>query len=101
MKVARLCIPCVVLLAFAGCEHVRNVTADALLEKTHHWKEPKVASWTYMGSSDGRDYFHYVDLGIQEIYSIESGRISLPRRFPLTKARKEWLAMPWGPAAPR
>ncbi len=83
------------------CSAAQAITKDALLEKTHHWKEPKVAIWYYMGSSQGQDFFRYIDLGISETYSVESGQILLSRTFPLTKAQKQWIVMKWGPAGLR
>ncbi|HAB19860.1 MAG TPA: hypothetical protein DCE44_25930 [Verrucomicrobiales bacterium] len=87
------------MLSLAGCDHPQEIKKEALLEKTRHWKEPKVATWNYVGSKDGRDFFRFEDLGIDEMFSVESGQIPLPRSFPITKSRESWLVMPWGPAA--
>jgi hypothetical protein len=74
-----------------------QITQDALMEKTRHWKEPKVAIWYYIGSEDGRDFFLHYDLGVSEAYSVATGQIPLPKMFPHTKKRKDWIVMKWGP----
>ena len=75
------------------------ITRDALMEKTRHWKEPKVAIWYYIGSQNGRDFFQHYDLGISEVYSVTTGEISLPKTLPLSKKQKDWIVMKWGPLA--
>lgn len=87
------------LLSVVLCLAEQHISKEALLEKTRHWKEPKVAIWYYMGSSEGRDFFRYYDLGISETYSVESGQISLPKNFPFSKRQNQWIIMRWGPAA--
>jgi basic membrane lipoprotein Med (substrate-binding protein (PBP1-ABC) superfamily) len=83
----------------SACERTVAIDKNALLERTRHWKEPKVAIWYYTGSRDGRDYFRYHDLGISEVYSVRSGEIVLLGTFPQTDDRSKWIVMPWGPAA--
>lgn len=98
--ISRLILVCAFLLTLAGCAaRPQEIQKDALIEKTKHWKEPKAAIWYYTGSENDRDYFLYRDLGIEESYSVTSGEIDLTRTFPLTKERKTWVVMPWGPAA--
>jgi hypothetical protein len=76
-----------------------QITRDALMEKTRHWKEPKVAIWYYIGSQDGRDFFQHYDLGVSEVYSVATGQIPLPKTSPRTKKQKDWIVMKWGPFA--
>ncbi len=89
------------MLALDGCVSPKQITKIELIKTTRHWKEPKVAIWHYVGSKYGMDHFDYQDLGIHEIYSIESGQIYLPQTFPLTKDQRTWIVMPWGPSAIR
>ena len=83
---------------FAGCEQVKTVAKNELIEKAKTWKEPKVAIWYYAGSNDGFDYFKYMDLGIDETYRVSSkeGLISELNRIPLTNTHNKWVVMPWG-----
>jgi len=91
---------CVLLsVSIAGCDDPKQISKEALIEKTHHWKEPKVASWYYVGSKAGWDYFRYDDLGVSDLYCTQSGQIALPQTFPFTKDRRQWVVMKWGPAA--
>jgi hypothetical protein len=93
-------IVCMMLtLLLNACSHAEPIGKDALIEKTHHWKEPKAAIWYYIGSQNGRDFFQHYDLGVSERYSVESGQIVLQRTYPLTKDQKKWIVMRWGPMA--
>ena len=87
------------LVCLVGCQRASDITKEALLERTRHWKEPKVAIWYYAGSAEGYDYFHYDDLGVSQLYRVSSGEIALPRTFPHTRDRSRWMVMPWGPMA--
>jgi hypothetical protein len=98
---ASLCVVLAVALCVSGCERATDTSKDELLERTHHWKEPKVAIWYYIGSKQSHDYFRYEDLGVSQVYRVTSGDIPLPQTFPYTSARAKWLVMPWGPAAIR
>ena len=86
-------------LVVSACNRVEPITKDALIDKTHYWKEPKVAIWYYTGSQNGRDFFQHYDLGVSERYSVESGQIVLPQLFPVTRDQKKWIVMKWGPTA--
>jgi hypothetical protein len=90
---------CSSLLILAGCARPQEIQKETLIEKTHHWREPKVAIWHYTGTTGGRDVFDYRDLDIHEVYSVESGQIALPRSFPITKDESMWFVMAWGPLA--
>jgi len=72
-----------------------------LLQRTSHWKEPKVAIWYYIGSKQQHDYFRFYDLGVSQVYRVPSGEIAVPTIFPYTADRSKWIIMPWGPAAKR
>ena len=84
-----------------GCERAADITKADLLERSNHWKEPKVAIWYYTGSKREHDYFRYYDLGVSQLYRLPSGDITLPATFPYTTDRSKWIVMPWGPAAKR
>ena len=99
--ILRSILACGLLLVLSGCDRPQEIQKDALIEKTKHWKEPKVAIWFYAGSKDGRDYFLYRDLGIEEKFSVASGEIDLTRTFPPTEDQKAWIVMPWGPTSRR
>lgn len=99
--IARIFTILILMLALDGCVSPKQITKIDLIKTTLHWKEPKVAIWHYVGSKDGMDYFDYQDIGVHEIYCVESGQIFLPRTFPLTKDERTWMVMPWGPAAVR
>ena len=96
---ASLCAVFLVAFCLIGCERAADITKDDLLERTTHWKEPKVAIWYYTGSKDGHDYFRYHDLSVSELYRIRSGEIPLAYTFPYTTDRSKWTVMPWGPQA--
>jgi hypothetical protein len=87
------------LLTLIGCVSPKAITKDELVKSTRHWKEPKVAIWHYVGSKNGFDYFDYRDLGVHQVYCVESGQITLPRTFPMTRDERSWIVMPWGPAS--
>jgi hypothetical protein len=101
MRTVSLIFCVLVAIAVTGCDRAERISKDALIEKTHHWKEPKVAIWYYTGSRNGRDYFRHYDLGASELYSVESGQISLPQALPVTKDEQKWIIMKWGPIALR
>ena len=87
------------IILLAACERPTDISKEALLEKTRHWKEAKVATWSYTGAADGHDYFYFHDLGVSQFYRVRSGEIDLSRTFPRTRDRSRWLIMPWGPRA--
>ena len=96
----RLVLTCILLMiGISAAVGAEQITRDALMEKTRHWKEPKVAIWYYIGSQNGRDFFQHYDLGISEVYSVATGEIPLPKTLPRTKKQKDWIAMKWGPLA--
>jgi hypothetical protein len=99
--IARIITILILMLTLNGCVSPRQISKNELIKTTRQWKEPKVAIWHYVGSKDGMDYFHFQDIGVHKIYSVESGQISLPHSFPLTKDQRTWIVMPWGPAAIR
>lgn len=82
-------------------ERVTDTTKEALMERTRHWKEPKVAIWYYTGSADDHDYFRFEDVSGLELYRVRSGEVALPRTFPRTADRSQWIVMPWGLSAER
>jgi hypothetical protein len=97
---SRVTLTCIFLaVGISGAIGAEQIARDALMEKTRHWKEPKVAIWYYVGSQSGRDFFQHYDLGVSEVYSVATGEIPLPNIFPRTKKQKDWVVMKWGPAA--
>lgn len=89
----------VLMLVLAGCDNPQEISKEALMEKTRHWKTPGSVTWFYVGSKQGLDYFFYRDLGISETWCVKSGQIKLTRTFPVTQDEKKWVVMPWGPYA--
>jgi hypothetical protein len=98
-RIVMMCI--FLMIGISAARGAEQITGDALMEKTTHWKEPKVAIWYYIGSQEGRDFFQHYDLGISEVYSVATGEIPLPKTFPRTKKQKDWIVMKWGPLALR
>ena len=96
-----ICAVLFVAFGLVGCERAADITKDDLLERTTHWKEPKVAIWYYTGSKQQHDYFRYYDLGLSQLYRVPSGEIALTNTFPFTTDRSKWIVMQWGPAAIR
>ena|SRR3989344_2316491 len=88
-----------VLSLAAGCSEPETVTGVQLTELTKHWKEPKVAIWYYLGSDSEYHYFQFHDLGVTNNYRVKRNELSVESSFPLTKERKHWRVMPWGPQA--
>jgi hypothetical protein len=99
----KLRIPAILFLALIqACQHATPVTKAGLIEQSRHYKEPKVATWYYIGSKDGRDFFRFNDVDGSRTYSVTSGEIPLKKpAFPKTMNSKQWMVMPWGPQAPR
>jgi hypothetical protein len=44
------------MIGVAAAVGAEEIIRDALMDKTRHWKEPKVAIWYYIGSQEGRDF---------------------------------------------
>jgi len=90
-------ILCTFTLLLSGCSAVETISRDRLLAKTTQWRDPKVVTWYYKGSSDKYDYFMNIDLNTQSAYRVPFGDISLNKRFNLTEDKNYWVVIPWGP----
>jgi hypothetical protein len=86
---------------FAGCTNAETVSGPQLIELTKHWKEPKVATWYYVGSNSEYHYFRFYDVGGKRTYRVNKEELPMESIYPITKNRKEWRVMPWGPLSIR
>lgn len=82
-----------------SCSHIDSITKEELFTLTKTWKELKSAMWYYQGSDNSYHYFKYEDLGVNKEYKVLRDKLPIDNTFALTKTRKEWRFMPWGPYA--
>jgi hypothetical protein len=55
------------LVGLAACNEKDGATVigcQQLAERSVKWQEPKVALWSYQGTTKGYHYFHFVDLPV-------------------------------------
>jgi hypothetical protein len=62
LKYKLIAFPIFIIFTFLSC-NTNKVSKNELMDLTNHWKEPKVASWYYMGADDNYNYFVFQDLG--------------------------------------
>jgi hypothetical protein len=91
------------LVGLAACNEKDGATVigcQQLAERSVKWQEPKVALWSYQGTTKGYHYFHFVDLpvGHYEQYKVPEKEMHIVAPFPFTTDQNKWRVLPWGPA---
>ena len=88
----RIALTCVFLIiGISAAIGAEQITRDALMEKTRHWKEPKVAIWYYIGSQDGRDFSSIMISVFPKFTLLRQARFNCPGRFLARRSKKTGL----------
>src|SRR5215813_1834911 len=80
-----LCLA-MLLLFVVRAGSATTISCQQLAERSVKWQEPKVALWSYQGTTKGYHYFHFVDLPIGHVeqYKVAEKEMHIVFPFPFT-----------------
>jgi hypothetical protein len=81
----------------ADAGRVTTISCQQLAERSLKWQEPKVALWSYQGTTKGYHYFYFNDLPKGQRYRVLEKEMNVVASFPFTTDRNKWRVLPWGP----
>src|ERR1700693_5537063 len=82
----------------ADAGRATTISCQQLAERSAKWQEPKVALWSYQGTTKGYHYFYFDDLPTGQQYRVLKKEMHIVAPFPFTTDRNKWGVLPWGPA---
>jgi hypothetical protein len=87
---------CIAVILSACKTQVSTVTPSELEVMKHHYQEPKLSTWYYMGTRDGYHYFSHMDLPREKRYRIAEASLKWPGIVPYTTDQSKWVLLQWG-----